>query len=71
MDTLIQNHVEIRKEFNMRELKKEEMKKVEGGTSFSAAMLGAIYKVVETIYNLGDALGSSIRRIIEGKNCSL
>lgn len=55
----------------MRELKEEEMKSVEGGTSFSAAMLGAIYKVVETIYNLGDALGSSIRRIIEGKNCSL
>lgn len=55
----------------MRELKKEEMKCVEGGTSFSAAMLGAIYKVVETIYNLGDAFGSSIRRIIEGKNCSL
>ena len=55
----------------MKELRKEEMKKVEGGTSLSAAMLGAIYKVVETIYNLGDALGSTIRRVIEGKNCSL
>ena len=55
----------------MRELRKEEMKKVEGGTSISAAMLGAIYKIVETIYNLGDALGSSIRRVIEGKNCNL
>ena len=54
----------------MRELRKEEMKKVEGG-SMTAAMLGAIYKVVETIYNLGDALGSSLRRLIEGKNCSL
>ena len=55
----------------MRELRKEEMKKIEGGASISAAMLGAIYKIVETIYNLGDALGSSIRRTIEGKHCSL
>ena len=55
----------------MRKLKIEEMKEIEGGTSISAAMMGAIYKVIETIYNLGDALGSSIRRIIEGKNCSL
>ena len=55
----------------MKELRKEEMKKVEGGTSLSAAMLGAIYKVVETIYNLGDALGSTIRRVIEGKKCHL
>ena len=54
----------------MRELNKEEMKKIDGG-SVSAAMLGAIYKIVETIYNLGDALGSSIRRVIEDKNCSL
>ncbi len=55
----------------MRELKKEEMKKIEGGASISAAMLGVIYKIVETIYNLGDALGSSIRRVIEGKNCNI
>ena len=55
----------------MKELKKEEMKKIEGGASITAAMLGAIYRLIETIYNLGDALGSSIRRVVEGKNCSL
>lgn len=55
----------------MRELRKEEMKKIDGGTSISAAMLTAVYKIIETIYNLGDAFGSSLRRVIEGKNCSL
>ena len=55
----------------MKRLTTEEMKKIEGGTNFGAAMLGAVYKIVETIYNLGDALGSSIIRIIENKNCSL
>ena len=55
----------------MRELNKEEMMKINGGTNVTAAMLGAIYKIVETIYNLGDALGSSIRRVIENKNCGL
>ena len=55
----------------MRELKKEEMIKIEGGASISATMLGAIYKIVETIYNIGDALGSSIRRTIEGKKCDI
>ena len=55
----------------MRELNKEEMMKINGGTNVTAAMLGAIYKIVETIYNLGDALGSLIRRVIENKNCGL
>jgi len=55
----------------MRELKKEEMQKIDGGASITATMLTAVYKIVETIYNLGDAFGSSLRRIIEGKNCSL
>jgi len=55
----------------MHILKNEEMKKIEGGTNISATMVGAIYKVIETIYNLGDALGSSIRRLIENKKCSL
>ena len=55
----------------MKELKNEDMKIVEGGTNFSASMVGAIYRVIETIYDLGDALGSSIRRLIEEKKCDL
>lgn len=55
----------------MKELKVEEMRKVEGGSSISAALVEAIYKAVEAIYNLGDALGSTIRRLVEGKNCNI
>ena len=55
----------------MNKLKEEEMKKIEAGATFSAAMLTAIYKVVETIYNLGDALGGSFRRLVEDKKCNL
>ncbi len=53
----------------MKKLNIEEMQKVEGGTSISAAIVGAVSKVIETIYNLGDALGSTIRRLIENNKC--
>ncbi len=56
----------------MRELKNEEMKKIDGGTgTITATMIGAIYKIIQTIYNIGDAFGSSIRRVVEDKKCSL
>ena len=56
----------------MRELKVDEMKKIDGGSSeIGSALINAISKVIETIYNLGDALGSSIRRLIEDKKCDL
>ena len=55
----------------MRELKKEEMLKIEGGTSFSASMLNAIYKTFELIYSIGESLGSYIRRKTEDKMCNI
>lgn len=56
----------------MHELKEYEMKQIDGGGDIiTATMLNAIYRIVETIYNLGDAFGSTIRRTIEGKHCSL
>lgn len=55
----------------MKELKKDEMLKIEGGASFSASMLNAIYKTIDTIYSIGEALGSYIRRVIEGKMCDI
>ena len=53
----------------MKKLDVEEMKKIEGGTNLSATLVGAVSKVIETIYNLGDALGSTIRRLIENNKC--
>jgi len=55
----------------MTELRKDEMLNIEGGTSFSASMLSAIYKTIETIYSIGESLGSYIRRVTENKMCDL
>ena len=55
----------------MWEIRKDEMLKIEGGTSISASMLSAIYKTIDTIYSIGEALGSYIRRVKEGKICDI
>ncbi len=55
----------------MRELKKEEMLKIEGGANFSAAMITAITKALEVIYSIGESLGSYLRRKETGKLCDL
>lgn len=70
MDTLIQKNVIIRGE-KMREVKEEEMLKIEGGASVSAAMLSVVYKTIGLIFTVGEALGSYIRRKVEGKMCDL
>ncbi|MGM9875924.1 MAG: hypothetical protein ACI310_01700 [Bacilli bacterium] len=55
----------------MKELNKEEMLKIDGGANFSASMMNAIYKTIEVIFSVGEALGSYIRRKIEGKMCDI
>ena len=55
----------------MREINKKEMLCIEGGASFSASMLSAIYKTIDTIFSIGEALGSYIRRTSEKKMCDL
>lgn len=55
----------------MRELEKREMISVEGGASFSASMMTAIYKTIEIIYSIGESLGSYIRRVVENKMCNI
>ena len=51
------------------ELKKEQLKNIEGGTSLTSAMLNAISKAVNTLYELGKQTGSAIRRIIKNNYC--
>lgn len=55
----------------MREIDKKEMMDIEGGTSFSASMMNAIYKTIEIIYSIGESLGSYIRRVTEKKMCDI
>ena len=51
-------------------LNKEEMLKIDGG-AITSAMLNAISKAVNTLYELGRQTGSAIRRIIKNKYCAI
>lgn len=51
-------------------LKNEEMKSIDGG-AFTATMLNAITKAVNTVYEFGRQVGSTLRRLINGKYCSI
>ena len=56
----------------MKKLENNELLKIDGGTDvISAAMINSIYKIVSFIYELGEALGSYIRRSNEDKMCNL
>ena len=51
-------------------LDQEEMKKIDGG-AITSAWINAISKAVNTLYELGKATGSAIRRIINKTYCPL
>ena len=51
-------------------LNKEEMLKIDGG-SITSAMLNAISKAVNTLYELGRQTGSAIRRLVANKYCAI
>lgn len=51
-------------------LNKEEMLKIDGG-AFTSAMLNAITKAVNTLYELGRQTGSALRRIMKKNYCPL
>ena len=52
------------------ELNQENMKQIEGG-AITSAMINAISKAVNTLYELGKATGSAIRRIINNSYCPM
>lgn len=71
MVLLIQNHV---KEVinNMKNLTKEELKKIRGGsTSLTSSMLNYLGDLIDILISAGRKLGSSIRRIGSNKICPL
>lgn len=55
----------------MKKINKNELYTIIGGATLTGTMLSAITKGVSTIYNIGRALGSALRRAISGKYCSL
>jgi len=54
----------------MLKLNNDEMKQVEGG-AITSAWMNAISKAVNTLYELGRATGSALRRIINNAYCPL
>lgn len=54
----------------MKELNKEQLLKVTGG-SISATLLNAIIRGVNVFLDVGRSLGSAIRRFLSGKKCSV
>lgn len=53
----------------MEKLKKEELLKVKGGAGFSSAMLNAMIRTVSVMFSIGQAVGSAIRRAVNGNYC--
>ena len=52
----------------MQELKELQMQKVIGG-AITSAIINAISKAVNTVYQLGKQTGSALRRIVSGSYC--
>ena len=50
-------------------MSKQELICVKGGSAFNASFLNALARTMETIYNLGRSLGSSLKMIITRKKC--
>ena len=51
-------------------LTKEELTMINGG-GLTATLLNALSRTVTTLYGIGVAIGSSLRRLISGKMCRL
>ena len=52
------------------ELSQENMKQIDGG-AITSAMINAISKAVNTLYELGKATGSAIRRLVNNSYCPM
>ena len=52
------------------ELKKEQLKNINGG-GITSAMINAVSKAVNTLYELGKQTGSALRRIVKNKYCPI
>ena len=54
----------------MNILKKEKLLEINGGINWTGTFISSISRAINTIADLGRALGTSIRRIGSGSMCS-
>lgn len=55
---------------NLRKMSKQEMKQVNGGFNWTAAMFQSVLKFANVFFEIGKALGSALRRSQTGSYCS-
>lgn len=55
----------------MNKIEENELYEINGGATLSGTLVNAITTAGKFIYSLGQALGSSIRRIVGGSSCSI
>lgn len=55
----------------MLKINEKEMFYVIGGATIGYSLINAVTKAVTTIYTIGQSIGSSLRRVINGQYCSL
>lgn len=55
----------------MVKINEKEMFNVIGGATIGYSLINAITKAVQTVYSIGQSIGSSLRRVVNGKYCSL
>lgn len=55
----------------MEKMEKDELYNMEGGTSVSGTLINAFTNVIEFLFNMGQHLGSAIRRISSDKMCQI
>lgn len=53
----------------MKQINKDEMLSVKGGAGVSSTMLNALMRTVAVMFSVGQAVGSAIRRAINGSYC--
>lgn len=54
----------------MKELSNNEKYKITGG-AISTTIINSVARLISTIYTLGRAVGSTIRRAVNGKSCPI
>ena len=53
----------------MNIINNETMMKIKGGSGVTAAMLNAVIRTVSTMFAVGQAIGSAVRRAVRGNYC--
>ena len=52
-------------------IEKEELLTIFGGVSLTSSLISSVYRAASTVFEIGKALGSSIRRMINGSLCPI